>query len=362
MDALRPAFRFNWFKSFVFINNQFGRDGIKFVLEVIENNQHLEDFTLVGNGIDQQEDFDRLCDILRNNVSLKSVTIIKCVGPTSVDMLPLLSATEKVKETYLGRNNINSNGNGRILAETMSRKRPMEGTYGKQSQLDLFGNNFDDNDLLEFGIALAGNRQRMSVDLTDNNITQKGVEEFYRRTIFNQASLNDVAESNHTCEVKFERTKRGPQYRHANMLGTMLERKDRQFMHPCKFVRRMKILAYLSPPFEGVKLHLLDEVPLGLAPNVIWLLHQYPINIGRTVSFREQEYINLWSIMENQLLMNSYDVENMDNYEFTHDNYTDIDEETEWDRWLQEKKKLSMTFEVIKGIVAGNLGGYTQQK
>lgn len=46
MDVLRPAFRLNCFKSVSFIHNQFGHEGIEFVLDVIEVNPHLQVFHL----------------------------------------------------------------------------------------------------------------------------------------------------------------------------------------------------------------------------------------------------------------------------------------------------------------------------
>lgn len=367
MDVLRPSLQLNQLLAYAFSDNYFGRDGIKFVLDVIEHNSRLQRFTLINNIIDRQDDLDRLCDILRRKDSLEYVMIGRCGQPNSIDFLPLVMATEKVNGTVILNNNfISTGGNGRVLAESLSRRRAYQKKWG---ELNLFGNEVDDDDLLEFGIALEGNRQYLGcIDLGNNRITKKGVENFYQRTIFNQTSLNSVACSNHTCEVTFQAELQSPhsrtRYLHVNMLGWALDFADRQSLSPRAFVRRMKILAHLSPPYEDVKLDLLHGVPLALMPNVLWLLQRYPVNISHderfTVWSKKTECINLWGIMSDQLLSNSYDVGNPNNYTFQHDDEGgewSLEEATEWDRREQDMKKLSMTYQVMKGMVAGLLVG-----
>ena len=165
---------------------------------------------------------------------MEFVSIRRCGSPNSINLLPLLTATEKVRTlTDLGCNFISTEGNGRILAETLSRRQSYLRNDGGKSILSLDDNNIDDDDLLEFGIALSGNKQGLQINLVNNRITREGVEGFYRQTIFNQHSLNSVADSNHTCVATFDYGEQ-EDYLHVNNIGLQVKEEDRNHLHPTK--------------------------------------------------------------------------------------------------------------------------------
>ena len=240
-----------------------------FVMDVIENNPALESLYLVRNTIEHSRDVNRLTDLIGCHPSLKHVVIEECGSWTPSDFLyPVITSSDRLRSISLEGNNISSMGRidiGSFLA-----------TNSCLETLNLKGNQLNDDDAILIARALERNNTLTWLDLEMNNITQVGKDALFR-TIFNPASLNSVADSNHMCgfNLNINGVVELPCIINVKYGSPRLVR-EMHLLAP-NTVKKIKLLALLCAPYEkAAKIRLLDGVPLKLMPEVLMFVQHYP--------------------------------------------------------------------------------------
>ena len=71
VDLLSAALESSYFQNITFKNNNFGQYGIGFVLDYVERNKKCKELCLEGNTIDNMDDINKLCKIVKNILPLK---------------------------------------------------------------------------------------------------------------------------------------------------------------------------------------------------------------------------------------------------------------------------------------------------
>ena len=80
LDLLSNALKSTHFKSIKLEDNQFGRDGIQFALNYLEDNKKLEELRLISNQIDNDDDVNQLCEIIRDHPTIKTIVLDSTFG------------------------------------------------------------------------------------------------------------------------------------------------------------------------------------------------------------------------------------------------------------------------------------------
>ncbi|KAL7545145.1 hypothetical protein ACHAWF_008501 [Thalassiosira exigua] len=264
MDLLAPGLNASPFRALYFENNDFGRDGINFVMDAIERNPHLETLHLAKNPIEKAKDVTRLVDLVGRHPALARLVVEDCGSWTPSDLLyPLLTASDRLKHVCLEGNNIATMGRA-SFADFLSTdaSRRLESVSLKDNQLN-------DDDV---------QHHPQVARPVGNNVTSLGRDALLR-AIFDPADLNAVSDSNHTCgfvlDVDGPRRAAGT----INVRYGPLRRAIEMGLPAPNVPKKVKLLARLSAPraacaTEAVRL--LDGVPLGLMPEVLEFVQGYP--------------------------------------------------------------------------------------
>ena len=89
-------------------NNNFGRDGIKYVLSFVQSNLVLEELYLCQNLIDHKEEIDQLCEIIKVHPSINTIKLIECRGE-GLNGFEMLHSIVDVGANKLKEINLSSN-------------------------------------------------------------------------------------------------------------------------------------------------------------------------------------------------------------------------------------------------------------
>ena len=215
---IEPALSTKSFKHFCLDSNEFqdGHTGIKFAINVIQNNWKLESFKWVNNPVNCRGYGIKLANTILNHPSLCTIVIHHFFTGTTEDelnghiMLCRLLSASRWTETAAKRLGPFPNGDKEIeLVFTNNNVRTMGSTHipdfidenSPLAYLNLSGNHLNDNDARFIADALRVNTKLKSINLGANNITSVGFNAL-KIAIFNTSSLNAVADSNHTCTIK----------------------------------------------------------------------------------------------------------------------------------------------------------------
>lgn len=256
LEILTPALASRNIRTLYLDRNTFGRDGIAFVCQFLEQNSTLKRLSLCNNPMENIDDVNRFCSALSKHCSMENL-VLKKVGldDDSAKLSAIFEASNKLKCLSLPENGIGTQG-GIASSQFIARNTAMKTMY-------LSENSLDDNDALLMANALYRNTNICTLDLIDNKISLKGKRTIQSK-VFDTTNLNATANSNHTCKVWIdEKTIR-----------------DKLEVINCKDIpsenRKGKIFSILcahSLNENGNRLgQLLEEIPLNLMPNVLSLL------------------------------------------------------------------------------------------
>ncbi|KAL7495083.1 hypothetical protein ACHAWT_007318, partial [Skeletonema menzelii] len=165
------------------------------ILDVVESNKHLRKLFIRRNLIVSQH-IERLCSAVRNH-HLVELDLFDSFEPGIGDeMLASLLTIDDLKLEKLGMssNHITSVGSA-VVADFLA-------TNTRLKELDLRDNNLNDSDAELIANALRSNMTLRDLNLEDNNFTDAG-DEALHLVIYDDSSLNAVADSNHTCDAHF---------------------------------------------------------------------------------------------------------------------------------------------------------------
>eukprot|EP00984_Skeletonema_dohrnii_P039075 scaffold43053_cov144-Skeletonema_dohrnii-CCMP3373.AAC.1 len=164
------------------------------ILDIVESNKHLQKLQIIGNQIGRDH-IGRLCSAVHNH-ALMELDLSNCFEPGIGDaMLTALLTIDGLKSEKLGMGkNIITSSVGTLLADFLA-------SNPRLKQLHLQHNRLNDSAAALIANALRTNTTLRSLDLFDNGITKIGVESL-RLALFDEGSLNSVADSNHRCNIR----------------------------------------------------------------------------------------------------------------------------------------------------------------
>ncbi|KAL7524793.1 hypothetical protein ACHAXR_000719, partial [Thalassiosira sp. AJA248-18] len=196
IDLLSNVLESTHFKGFCLMENNLGRDGIRFALNYMQNNPVLKEFGLDHNSIDHNDDVNQLCEIIKEHPCIEIIYLDDCFNDDMVghDILCsiMTAGANKLKRVGLSSNSI-STGGSTFISDFLETNSPLK-------CLKLSDNRLDDNDAISIASALNHNTNLRYLDLEDNSITDSGWEALHKAE-FDDKSLTSAADSNHTCAI-----------------------------------------------------------------------------------------------------------------------------------------------------------------
>ena len=208
LDLLSHALESTHFTSLSLHDNRFGRDGIQFALDYMQNNPVLEDFVMFRNQINHEDDVKRLCEVIKDHPTINTLDLDECCGEDTDGHEMLCSIMDagrnKLKSINFPRNRISTGGStfiGDFLATNPSTPlADILATNPILKELHLDDNRLDDKDATSIASALKHNTNLRCLGLLENEITDSGLDAL-RKAEFDPASLNSAYDSNHTCHI-----------------------------------------------------------------------------------------------------------------------------------------------------------------
>jgi len=258
-NLLSSALCLTHFQTLILKNNDFGRNGIEFALNCIEDNPILKKFVLGHNQIDEGEDFDRLCEIVKHHQSIETVHLVACKGDelNGFDMLHsiIIAGSNKLKDIDLSENDI-STGGSTLISYFL-------GTNPILHTLALRGNELNDNDAKSIASALKRNTKLTCLDLNENPMITRVGWEALHKIEFDDTSLNSAADSNHTCDIVYPEE-------------LQLRNINQKNYDDWKAVRSQKIFNVLSSRNKNCSnVQHLGDVPLEIMPEMLNSIQKY---------------------------------------------------------------------------------------
>jgi hypothetical protein len=253
IDLLTPALTWKSICRFELSCNAFASpdDGCRFAVTIIEKNPRLKEFVWAENQIG-----GILVESILSHPSLDTVSLKNCFGGgiDAYDTLcSLLSSDKDFIRIALESSNIQPEGRTEVPAFLAANPR--------LQCLNLTNNRLGDDDAGRIAQALKRNTNLRCLRLGQNDVTDTGVKAL-RSAVFNHASLNAMADSNHSCRIE------GLGVDHFNKRGDP------------KSNRAKGLYRLLSWRHErGINVtHLDDEFcddSLKLVPNALGCVHRY---------------------------------------------------------------------------------------
>lgn len=218
LDLLESAFSTKSFKEFCLDGNEFqnDHDGVKFAINVIQNNWRLQDFKWKNNSVNCMTYGNKLADTIMNHPSLSMITIHHFFTGTTEEelngygMLCKLLSASRWTETAAKRLGPYWNENHDIQIAFMNNNvRTMGSTHIPDfieanppvTYLNLSNNHLNDIDAALIAASLHSNTKLRYINLAANDIASIGYLAL-KIAIFNTSSLNAIADSNHICSIQ----------------------------------------------------------------------------------------------------------------------------------------------------------------
>jgi len=265
VDLLSKALESTHFQKFDLRNNTFGQKGIHFTLKHLKSNRNLEDLCLEDNPINNMDDINKLCKIVRSHPSIKILNLNRCKGTyvNGYEMLTriMTAGKNKLKLIDLSNNDINTEGRT-YISDFLAKSTILE-------SLLLEGNELNNQDAIGIAKALKQNTVLSFLDLTgNNNITKIGWEAL-RETEFDDTSLNSLSNSNHMCNIKY------PPDDSDDIIEMNGDRSFTKAFDPY-FVRQKKIYSVLSSRNrENSNVEHFEDIHVKLLPTMLHSIHKY---------------------------------------------------------------------------------------
>mmetsp|Transcript_18720 Transcript_18720/g.37757 ORF Transcript_18720/g.37757 Transcript_18720/m.37757 type:complete len:558 (+) Transcript_18720:46-1719(+) len=186
------------FRTLSFTNNDNGEDdpagmSVDAIVDIVESNKHLRKLEIGRNRIGRDH-IERLCSAVRTH-ALVELDLSNCFEPGNGDAMLtslLTSGGLKLEKLVMFSNNITS-AVSTVLADFLA-------SNPRLKELDLEEDNLNDSDVALIANALRSNTTLRTLRLIENNITKVGKESL-RLVLYDESSLNAVADSNHICTV-----------------------------------------------------------------------------------------------------------------------------------------------------------------
>lgn len=251
MAQLGRALRSKNIKSLTLVDNDFGGEGALFAAEVLGGNPSLTSVKMNFNRLNDVGSMVRFGKALGEHPPLASLSLRFCsFGADSATLSALMSGCNNVKFLDLRNTDIGSAG-AAIVARFLSRNPRME-------TLNLSNNNVDEAGADAIARGLKSNDNLKLLYLTGNPITDAGKGALLR-SIFDTSTLNAASDSNHACELLFDRM-------HAAHGMIMLVN---NFTAPAGNRRRKIIFAAHDTLVGDEDFRSLEGVPAQLGPDVL---------------------------------------------------------------------------------------------
>ena len=292
---------------YIFRHNEFGRYGIRFLVNLLDSNPALGRLILQDNPIDRRDERDLMLAINRHS-NIKSVMVNNCCGRRVYLLSEFISRNKLMS--------INMCNNGLRLSATM-RRSLFEYLACNTSLKILFlhGNKLNDADADHLGPALQENNTLQHLSLSKNDFTvahsgrlfgdalrinrtlktlilDRQIAGEIQSALVDSSNLNAAADSNHTCFVPYRCTQRE--------LKVTNERND------TKGNRHRKIYNVL------VRRHLLgmsnvqhfDDIDVNLLPEVLLAVQMYSTasTHSTSTSYCNNKSVNALSIVHEIML------------------------------------------------------------
>lgn len=269
LELLSKALESSHFTSFILGDNNFGQRGIGFALNYLKSNSILKHFALVSNPIESIKDIKQICQTVEDHPSIEAVALGRCKGADmdGYEMLQMImtSGKNKLKGVDLSHNNI-STGGGTFISDFLTDSPMLQ-------ILKLEGNQLDDNDAIVIAKALKHNTNLHTLDLTVNNISKSGWVALHKAE-FDDTSLNSVADSNHTCNIRYP--SEGDEIQGLDTSEMNGGDIGSEFTLTPAYVRDKKIYSVLSSQNrECSNVGHFDDIPVELLPNMLSTIQQY---------------------------------------------------------------------------------------
>ena len=153
IDLLSKALKSTHFQYFTLRDNNFGQKGIDFVLDYLESNTVMKWITLVNNPINNMDDINKLCKIIKDHPSIENLALDNCKGGdiNGYEMLTKImnAGINNLIQVDLARNGINTKG-GTAISDFLATNPILE-------TLDLSRNELNDNDAIDIAKSLKHN-------------------------------------------------------------------------------------------------------------------------------------------------------------------------------------------------------------
>mmetsp|Transcript_5600 Transcript_5600/g.10225 ORF Transcript_5600/g.10225 Transcript_5600/m.10225 type:complete len:407 (-) Transcript_5600:164-1384(-) len=256
-DLLEPvlATRRN-LRSLILDRNEFGRDGVLFLCNIIETNSYLKEVSLFNNPVEDIGDLTRLCDAVSKHPSLEDLALGNIwLNDDEGKLSTILKASKNLKCLGLSGNGIGSRSAAAMFAKFLT-------ANDNTTTMFLRDNDFSDESAYLFALALRNNKRLRLVDLRGNLFTQVGRVTILN-SLFDPSSLTAVVESNHNCVVYIDES-------NFDELGA-INRKGflEENMH-------RKLFSALYATTQGGRVgRLLKDIPLGLMPDFLAYLQDF---------------------------------------------------------------------------------------
>ena len=198
LNLLTPAVKEKHITSFYIGFNELVnvREGIEFVVHVMQTNKQLKSITWEGNEIESVEDAQYLTTAICSHPTIDDVRLYDCLGEGNVNgydiLRTIITSGKRFTHIDLSNNSIRTDG-GTEIPDYLATNPPL-------NQLRLSNNKLHDDDAILIAGALKRNTKLKRIELGKNNITEVGGYSL-SKAIYDPSSLNALSDCNHVCHV-----------------------------------------------------------------------------------------------------------------------------------------------------------------
>ncbi|KAL7451930.1 hypothetical protein ACHAWC_003684 [Mediolabrus comicus] len=165
------------------------------IMDIVNSNKHLRKLR-IGNNLIGRDDIAKICSVVRHG-SIVELDLHNCfengIGDEMVTSLLTNGDLAKLERLGMASNELHSS-TITLLANLLATNPPLQ-------KLGLEDNGLVDNDAEALANALRSNTTLRSLDVFDENTISDAGKEAFRLVLYNDSSLNSIADSNHSCIV-----------------------------------------------------------------------------------------------------------------------------------------------------------------
>ena len=182
-------------KAFHLTRNEFqGSNGIEFALNMIQTHQTMIEFDYSRNPADNDRDCQRLVDAIVSHPNI-STCFLNCLCGGEInghDYLVSLLREDRLQKVGFAGCGVNTNGQSTLF--------DIIKVHPNLKWLGLNGNKLSDEDAIQIAGVLRCNRTLEELFLHGNEFSLSG-DDILKKVVYDDSSLNAVADSNHVCRI-----------------------------------------------------------------------------------------------------------------------------------------------------------------